>query len=163
MHAEAYEFVGQYGTDEQVTVLDVGGRNINGTARDHFPNANYTVLDILDGPGVDVVADAATWSPPHKYDVVVCCETFEHTPVWRDICRTLAEAVKVKGAVILTMAGPGRPPHSGFDGGPVHDGEHYENIDPDDLRDALAAAGFETVEIDVNEQSHDVRAWASKK
>lgn len=163
MHAEADEWVSRYATDDEIKVLDIGGRDINGSPRKWFPHADYTVLDILDGPNVDIVADAATWEPDRKYDLVVCCETFEHTPVWREICRTLFDAVKVKGAVILTMAAPGRPPHSSFDGGPVRDGEYYENIDPDDLLEALKDAGFERIEIDVNEQSHDVRAWAARK
>ena len=80
MHPEAYEWVRPHATSEPVEVLDIGGRNINGTSRDHFPHATrFTVIDIAEGPGVDVVADAATWTPDRSYDVVVCTEVFEHT------------------------------------------------------------------------------------
>lgn len=163
MHAEADEWASRYATDDEIKVLDIGGKDINGTPRRHFPNADYTVLDILDGPGVDIVADAAHWTPDRKYDLVVCCEVFEHTDAWPALIKTAYEAVKARGDVIFTMAGPGREPHSAFDGGQLHPDEYYGNIEPGELMDALKDAGFEKIEIDVNEVSHDVRAWARKK
>jgi hypothetical protein len=84
MHDEAMAYVEQRRTDEALAVLDVGGRWINGGVRELFPNADpYVSLDIVDGPGVDIVADAATWVPDRAYDLVVCTEVFEHTPSGR--------------------------------------------------------------------------------
>lgn len=159
MHPEADEWVSRYGTTDAVSVLDIGGRDINGNCRRWFPNADYTVLDIAPGPNVDIVADAATWTPDRDYDVVVCTEVFEHTPVWPDICGTAYAALKPGGQAVLTMAGPGRLPHSAEDGGRVRPSEYYGNVDPDDLRTVLTRLGFEAV-VDVQHLSHDVRAWA---
>ncbi|MGH3493353.1 MAG: class I SAM-dependent methyltransferase [Sciscionella sp.] len=162
MHAEALEWVRRYATTGPVTVLDIGGRDINGTAHALFPGAaTYTVLDIVAAPGVDVVADAATWTPDREYDVVVCTEVFEHTPHWRAILATARRACTWGGRIIATMAGPGRPEHSGIDGGwTLHPGEHYANIAPGDLAAALYEAGWCDVVIDQQHSPADVRCVA---
>lgn len=163
MHHEAYVWIEQHATDKPVTVLDIGGRNINGSARPLFPNATrYTVLDILPGPEVDIVADAATWEPDREYDVVVCAECFEHTPVWQGICGTAYEACKDGGMFIATMAGPGRGAHSAIDGDVIRDHEHYGNIDPERLEKCLDQCGFTDVTIDQQFDPCDVRAVARK-
>jgi hypothetical protein len=163
MHPEAMAWVAAFATDEPVSVLDIGGRNINGSPRHLFPNATtYRTLDQLDDRGVDIVADATMWVPDDQYDVVLCLEVFEHAKFWRDIILTARRAVARDGLFVATAAGPGRALHSGVDGGPVlHDGEHYGNVDPVDLRDALWEHGFRGDCI-VHEQttSHDVRCAA---
>lgn len=164
MHAEAMAWVAQHATQEPVTVLDLGGRFINGTPRDLFPAAsNYTVLDIAPGPNVDIVADAATWNPDGtRWDVVVACELFEHTDQWPAICGTAFQALASGGRFIVTTAAPGRPPHSGVDGGTLRFGEYYANIDPDRLRKTLKGVGFAEVKVDVQSSPADVRAVATK-
>lgn len=164
MHTEAYAWVQRHATTEPVTVLDIGGRNINGTVKDLFPNAAvYLAMDIADGPGVDVVADAATWTPDREYDVVVCCEVFEHTAVWPQICRTAFTACASGGLFIATMAGPGRPAHSAVDGGwQLWPGEYYGNVDPGRLERELKACGFVDVIVDQQFRPADVRAVAVK-
>ena len=162
MHAEALAWVAGHATDEAVTVLDVGGRYINGTPRGLFPNADYLVLDIADGPNVDIVADAATWDPYSTWDVVVCCEVFEHTPASAEIIRTAFLALKPGGRFIVTTAAPGRLPHSGIDGMHVRDGEWYQNVDPAELEHWLHTAGFEDIIVDLHRPSCDVRAVATK-
>ena len=59
MHPEAYSWVAHHATVETVAVLDIGGRDINGSTRDLFPNSEWVVLDYLPGDNVDVEADAA--------------------------------------------------------------------------------------------------------
>ena len=67
MHAEAYEWISRYGTDKSVAVVEFGARDLNGSMRDLFPNADpYRTLDILPGPGVDIVADAGSWEPARE-------------------------------------------------------------------------------------------------
>lgn len=164
MHAEAYEWVRQHASTEPVAVLDIGGRDINGTVRSLFPNAAvYRVLDIADGPNVDIVADASVWAPDREYDVVVCCECFEHTPLWRQICGTAYRACRPGGRFVATMAGPGRPEHSAIDGGwRLHPGEHYANIHPQELLDVLTAYRFTDIEVDQQPKPADVRCVATK-
>lgn len=163
MHPEALAWVAAHATSEPVEVLDIGGRNINGGVRQLFPNATrYIAVDIREGAGVDVVADAASWVPDQEYDVVVSTETFEHTDVWPEICQTAHKACKAGGKLILTMAGPGRAGHSAIDGGPLRPGEYYGNVDPEQLREALEACGWQDVEVDYLPGASDTRAIATK-
>ncbi len=162
MHLEAYAWVAKHATTDRVTVLDIGGRNINGTVRDLFPNAeSYTALDIRAGDGVDIVANAATWAPTGTWDVVVCCEVFEHTDQWPAICLTAFKALRPGGVFIATMAGPGRAIHSGVDGGPfLYPGEQYGNVHGFALRRQLEACGFLDITVDEQVHSSDTRAAA---
>lgn len=161
MHVEAYEWVARYASADPLRVLDIGGRDINGTALDHFPNAVRTVLDIAPGTGVDVVADASTWVPTGEWDVITCCEVAEHTAVWPAILATAFKALTQGGALVFTCAGTGRAPHSAIDGGAwVRQGEHYGNVSVDELRAVLADCGF--VGIIVDSLGEDTRAYAVK-
>lgn len=162
MHAEVLEWVRRYATTAPLVVLDIGGRDVNGTCQALFPAADYTVLDIAPGSNVDIVADAASWVPEREYDLVLCTEVFEHTPTWPQICATAHKALKPGGLFVTTMAGPGRPPHSAVDGGwTLHPGEHYANIDPAELGAVLRSL-FRDVEVDVRPSPADVRAAAVK-
>lgn len=164
MHPEAFAWVAAHATGAPVEVLDIGGRNINGGVRDLFPGATrYIAVDIREGPGVDVVADASTWVPDQEYDVVVSTETFEHTAVWPDICLTAYKACKTGGKLILTMAGPGRAVHSAVDGGPsLHPGEYYGNVEPELLRETLESAGWKDIVVDYLPGAADTRVIATK-
>ena len=162
MHPEARAYVEARRSDEVMAVLEIGGRWINGGVRDLFPNADpYVSLDIVDGAAVDIVADASTWVPDRSYDLIVCTEVFEHTPRWPQILHTMADACKPGGHVVLTMAGPGRVEH-GADGAGVQPGEHYENVDPEDLRREMAAAGWTCIDVDYLPTPGDTRATATR-
>lgn len=161
MHSAAYEWVAQHATEDAVSVLDIGGRNINGSVRGLFPGADpYVALDIREGEGVDIVADAAAWSPDRAYDMVVCTEVFEHTGDWPQICKTVFAALRPGGTAVLTMAGPGRSPHSALDGGPIRDGEYYGNVDPGELERVLKDCGFTDITVDYQPSPADTRAVA---
>lgn len=158
------EWIAKHATAGAVKVLDLGGRDINGTPQYLFPGAAcYTVLDIRDGPGVDIVADAATWQPDGLWDVVICAEMFEHTAQWRAIVRTAFNACAPGGTFIVTTAAPGRPPHSAVDGEfRLLPGEHYANIRPAELERVLAVSGWAGAVVDVQVSPADVRAVAVK-
>lgn len=162
MHEQAHAFVRDNARTDSWTVLDLGGRDINGSVHDLFPDAAaYTVVDINPGEGVDIVADAADWTSPDTYGVVVCCETFEHAERWREICAAAFDACAPGGQFISTMAGPGRPEHSAIDGlFRLLDGEYYGNVDPAELFDVLEGCGFENVHVDSQPNPADVRAVA---
>jgi SAM-dependent methyltransferase len=168
MHDAALEWIAKHATSEPVSVLDIGGRDVNGSPRHLFPAATrYTVLDALPGEqvtDVDVIADAATWNPSgQQWDVIVCAEVLEHAAQWRAILRTAFAACAPGGRLIVTTAAPGRPPHSAVDGGErLLPGEHYANIRPAELERALIAAGWAGVVVDVQEFPADVRAVAAK-
>lgn len=165
MHSEAYAWVAAHATGGPVTVLDLGGRDINGSVRPLFPNAtDYTVVDILPGEGVDIVADASTWDPgERRWDVVVCCETFEHTAGWPGICRTAYTACRPGGMFIVTTAAPGRQPHSAIDGQfRLHPGEHYANVPAVELHRVLVETGWRDVVVDSQPNPADTRAVATR-
>jgi Methyltransferase domain len=163
MHAEAWEWVKLHARDEPVRVLDLGGRDINGSPRDLFPKADpYIVVDERPGVGVDIIADASRWLPSEVYDVVVCTEVFEHTPRWPAICVTAHYALAPGGLLILTMAGPGRPPHSAVDGRLLRSGEYYGNVHPETLRAVLEMVGFRDIVVDRQRSPADTRATAVK-
>lgn len=169
MHNEAFAWIAEHATDYRVhvdgtvRVLDLGGRDINGSARKAFPDTDYTVLDILPGEGVDIVADASTWQPDRAYDYVVAAEIFEHTAAWPAICRTAYKALHFDGKFIVTTAGPGRSPHSAIDGMlPLRPGEHYANIPGFELERVLKEAGFVDVVVDCQPDPADTRAVATR-
>lgn len=163
MHTEAYAWVRMH-AGFPASVLDIGGRDVNGSCRALFPDAaEYVVLDVRPGSNVDIVADAATWVPDRAFDLVLCTEVFEHTAVWPEICAAAHKACGPGGRFVATMAGPGRPPHSAVDGGwTLHDGEHYANVEPDELRAVLEGCGWTDVVVDVRSSPADVRCIATK-
>jgi SAM-dependent methyltransferase len=149
VHPEVLEYVGRFATDEPVAVLDIGGRDVNGTNRELFPNADpYVVLDLRPGANVDIVADAVAWQPDRAYDLVVCTEVFEHTPEWPAIVATAHRALRVGGRLIVTCAGPGRPAHSAIEATALQAGEYYENVSKADLLEHLYAVGFSSAETE---------------
>lgn len=159
MHPEALAWVAHHAirVGDPARVLDLGGRDVNGSLRHLFPNSEYVSLDIA--PGADIQADAATWEPDSEFDGVICTEVFEHTPDYPAICRTAYEAARPGGWFIVTCAGTGRGRH-GASGGPLPEGEYYGNVGTKALEGALRAAGW-LVQV-VDRMNCDSRAFAVK-
>ena len=66
---------------QETRVLEVGSRDINGSVRDEFTNADYIGIDVEAGPGVDQVCLGHEFqADPESFDVVCSSETFEHDP-----------------------------------------------------------------------------------
>jgi Methyltransferase domain len=130
-------------------VVELGSRDVaGGTVRDLFADAAaYTGLDLVDGPAVDVVADAATWRPVTPPDLVVCCEVLEHTPDGPAILANAHAMLRPGGRLVVTAASTGRAPHSAVDGGPLRDGEYYQNVDPAELVAWLGPFTLEAFEL----------------
>jgi len=167
MHAEAYAAVDRMITDSgidrrgQWTGLDIGGRNVNGAARDLLPRATWTGLDATPGPGVDIVADARTWVPDRLVDVVLCTEVLEHVERWAEVLTTARDALDPAGPglVLVTCASSGRPPH-GAGGAPAPaEGEWYRNVAPDVLED-VARRLWRDVHVTYNPHPGDAYLWA---
>jgi SAM-dependent methyltransferase len=144
VHTEAFQFVERTvrSLPSRQRVVEFGGLNINGTIRGLFA-AEYTSVDQVAGPGVDVVADAATYTHPVQVDTVVCCEVLEHTPDGAAIVANAALLLEPNGVLILTCAANPRLPHSAVDGGGLREGEYYGNVAAEDFNTWLDAAGFE--------------------
>lgn len=153
------DYVARFATAEPVAVVEIGSRNVNGTARDQFPHASWHGIDAQTGPGVDEVADGATWQPPATVDLVVCTEVFEHTPNWRDIVVNTARMLRSGGRAVFTCAGPGRAPHGVHVDDPIRPG-WYANVSIAELHAAMVDAGY--VDVDVEQFGEDTRATGTK-
>lgn len=163
MHQQARNFIQTFETPEVLRVIEIGSRNINGSARDYFPSAIWTGLDLYPGPDVDVVCNAVEYDPPDgPVDLVVCCEVLEHTPQWRELIAVSYGWLKDGGCLIVTCAGPGRDPHSSHDGGALRPGEYYGNLDEEGLVAVCESSGFRRVDIFSNAAAHDTYCRARK-
>lgn len=160
MHAECFEYVKQFATLEQIQIVEIGSRDINGSVRPLFPRATFTGLDLSPGRGVDIVIDATQWQPPERVQCVICCEVLEHASNWREIIDTAATWLCDDGRIILTCAGPGRAEHSAIDGGPLRPGEYYLNLTDTMIAEQLMSAGFSW--IDCEQRGNDIQATAIK-
>lgn len=95
-------------------VLDVGGADYNGSYRLLFERigAQYTAVDISEGPGVDMVMSSTDRIDLESgsYDIVVSGQTFEHS--W-NFWELFAEMVRlcVPDGLILVIAPSGGPEH----------------------------------------------------
>lgn len=160
MHSAVMGYVERFASDLPLDILDIGGRNVNGTPKDLFPFSRYTVLDVRAGENVDIVADAATWEPDKWWDLILSTECFEHTPEYPAICQTAYKACKPGGRIVITCAGPGRAPHSAFVEAELQPGEYYGNVGPTDLSNALQTAGW--VDVEVEQVGLDLQATARR-
>lgn len=108
-------------------VLDLGSYDVNGSPRGLFgPEVEYIGIELRPGPGVDIVADAATWRPASPVDWVICSSLLEHTPLAAEILDNAARMLAPGGLLVLTVPSIGWPPH-GNDGGPVGR-EYYHGV-----------------------------------
>lgn len=149
--------------DRPWRVLDLGGRDINGSIRDLLPAATWAGCDIEPGPGVGFVHDCTRPWPDDGplFDVVVSTEVLEHVERWPDLLATCAEALAPAGPQFLfvTCASDGRPQH-GAAGGPVPlPGEWYSNVPPGTLHQALTGR-FRQVAVEYRRDPGDAYAWA---
>jgi SAM-dependent methyltransferase len=89
-------------------VLEIGSRVADNqdeicNLRPLLPGSKYIGVDMQDGVGVDVVADAAELPyKDHSFDLIICLETLEHAiDPWK-IANEIKRVVKIDGAVILS-------------------------------------------------------------
>ena len=89
-------------------VLEIGSRVADHQdeicdLRPLLPKSKYVGLDMQDGVGVDVVADAtAIPFPDHSFDLIICLETLEHANNPWMMSQEIKRVVKKNGAIILS-------------------------------------------------------------
>ena len=160
MHAEALAYATEHLSGKTFTnVVEVGGRDINGGVRHLFTAKSYTSLDLHAGPGVDVVSDCRDWKPVKLADLVICMEVLEHADDPAGVVKACISYLRKGGRLLVTAAGPGREPHSSYDGGAVRPGEYYANVDPDDLAGWMAELG----KVSVVQNGPDVYATGVRR
>lgn len=164
MHQEALAWVAGHTKGRRYArVLEFGSLDINGSPREVLDAVNYWGIDPQPGPGVDEIASAVGYLYDVRgVDLVVCCEVLEHAPEVEAIVLAAFENLRPGGVFIVTCAGPGRAPHSAVDGGPLRDGEHYENVPYARLYNACQAVGFIVQDSETNTGRGDLYMRAKR-
>lgn len=96
----------------EAKVLEVGSRIVNGSLREvlgqTFPN--WTGIDIMEGPGVDLLLDSTRISeyfPFASFDAVISTEMLEHCHNWRRAILEMIRVLRPGGLLLLTTRSPG--------------------------------------------------------
>jgi Methyltransferase domain len=142
-HALLRTFAEQMHARNARRVLELGARARSGSAKDDFLPAGCELvgLDIVDGPGVDVVGDAHQLSkhfPPESFDGCYSISTFEHLAMPWKAALELNAVMKTGGLVFIAT-------HQSW---PVHDAPWDFFRFSDNAWTSLfnPATGFEVVE-----------------
>ena len=148
MHTQALEFYRQQLSRlDPLRVVEFGSLDVNGSVRSVYCQAeSWWGVDVVYGPGVNEVADAAHWDTIHRFDVAVCAEVFEHTEDWRDILATAHNVLVPGGLLVASCATEDRPAHS-VSGGDLKDGEYYKNVSRSEMVTALKTWTEHTVTV----------------
>jgi len=166
MHPEAYEgfgemlYAAEVDRDAPLTVLDLGGQNVNGSVHTWFthPDTRITTLDL---ENADIIADATAWDPDGQYDIVIATEVFEHVEEWPLILVTARRALGSGGVFVGTCASTDRPPHGATGAPEPIYGEWYRNVTPAELQDALDEL-FAHAEVTYRHPPGDAYMWARR-
>lgn len=157
---------------ENISILDIGSFDVNGTTRQFFPNSSYTGVDLTEGPGVDVVQEGDKLDhDENSYHISLSCECFEHNPNWAATFQNMYRMTKLGGVLIITCATTGRPEHGttrtkkeDSPGTQSLNWDYYENVTQHDF---LSKFDIESMFSDffflVNIQSSDLYFFGVKK
>lgn len=146
-HPEQLAFIGACvaanpGLVDGGSVLEVGSYDVNGSVRSLFGGAaRYVGVDLVEGPGVDlVVAGKDVDAPDGSFDVTVSGECFEHDPDWRETLATMVRLTRPGGLVVVTCASRGRVEHgtrrttaAESPGTQAQGSDHYRNVSVADV------------------------------
>lgn len=172
-------------------VLDIGSFNVNGNEKPWFENCDFTGLDLLPGPGVDVACPANEYNEPDEtFDTIISCECWEHNPFYKESILNAIRMLKPGGYFIWTCATTGRPVHGTLTQDAIDktnnitaqgnstnnwktmpnvekedwDNEYYKNVTEEDIRefcDVDLIFNFYNFEIESNHC--DLYFWGVKK
>lgn len=98
-------------------VIEVGAFDVNGTTRPYLETlgpAEYVGVDIMGGPGVDVVCGAehlVELFGREQFDVLITTEMLEHVRDWRTVVHNMKQVIKPGGIIVITTRSPGFPMH----------------------------------------------------
>ena len=96
----------------EINILEIGSYEVNASIRDIFKGANYLGIDLLKGPGVDLVMNGENIRKLNKkFDIIISSECFEHAFNWKKIFFAMIDCVKDNGYIIMTCASTGRIEH----------------------------------------------------
>jgi SAM-dependent methyltransferase len=97
-----------------IDVIDIGGRNVNGSYSDIFSGSefNYQAADISYDDSVDIVLEDPYRLPFEKesVDLIISGQTFEHVEFFWVLFNEMVRVIRKKGLIILIVPS----------GGPIH-------------------------------------------
>lgn len=150
-----------------VSVIEMGSLNINGTVRDFYNATKYVGVDLEEGVGVDLVSPAQDVSfQDGSFDVAVSAECFEHNPYWAETFQNMYRIASK--FVIFTCASDGREEHGTRRSHPstspfTLDWDYYKNLNENDFRSLFDIDSmFDRHEFTYNPKSHDLYFWGIK-
>ncbi len=153
-------------------VADVGSLNINGCNIDFFISCNYTGIDIIPGPNVDVVDDLDNYvnksylsNMIETFDTIISTECLEHDKHFEITLRRMYYALKPGGLLIITAAGEGRKEHGTHENSPQDSpgtNEYYKNITNGMFSDILPPVHFTTYYINQEKSHKDIQFYGIK-
>lgn len=154
---------------KNVSVIEIGSLDINGTVRDFYENTKtYIGIDLGWGPGVDMVCEGQNVPlPDNLFDVAVSAECFEHNPHWLETFVNMHRMAK--SFVIFTCAGEGRPEHGTTRTTPGNspftlNWDYYKNLTQEDFASRLYLEDmFSEYEFSYNKQAQDLYFWGIKR
>ena len=92
--------------------LEIGSFEVNGSVRQLLNARKHIGVDLIDGPGVDVVGFGHQVQLGFEsFDCVIALETFEHDPHFEHTFANMIRHAKPNGIVIFTCASKGRLEH----------------------------------------------------
>lgn len=133
---------------KKARVLEVGSFNVNGSVREFFEECDYTGIDLVEGPCVDVVCSGDEYKNPIPFDTVISCEMLEHNLKWVETLQNMHRLLRPGGLLIITCATKGRPEHGTNRTSPRDSpsskvyGDYYHNLEEEDFLNALDFRGL---------------------
>lgn len=109
------------------SIIEIGSYNVNGSLRPYIESlspSEYIGVDVLDGPGVDMVCRAENLMdhfPADRFDIVLSTEMIEHVKDWRKVLSNIKRLCKPNGIIMITTRSLGFRYH-----GHPHDYWRYE-------------------------------------
>ena len=147
----------------QVSVLEIGSYDVNGSVRSLFDATKYVGVDLVPGPCVDVVCSGHEFRSDDRFDVAISTECFEHNPFYAETFLNMARRVRPGGIVLFTCAGEGRPEHgtrrcdpSSSPGTLKLAPDYYHNLTEAHFASLDLTAWFSEYRFYRNEVSHDL-------
>ena len=125
---------------QDMTVVDIGSYDINGTYKEFF-TGDYIGVDIIAGPNVDIIMGSEEWNNLSKIDLVISGQTLEHVA---DIPKLMSEIYKVlKPNGLLYIIAPSTGPRHDY---PIWVG----NFSIERMSEVVVAAGFEIISCTIS-------------
>lgn len=152
-------------------ILEIGSYDVNGSVRGLFAKSSaYIGVDLVDGPGVDVVVIPGELPRSlGQFDVILCSEVFEHDAEWKLTLQSAANRLAAGGVLITSCAATGRPEHGTPSTDPTQspgtsgqDDWHYANLTRKEVEKQLINVGLTTLFVWFNRMSSDLYTISKK-